>query len=311
MISANIPPKIVCLGRFTIDDVTLPDGTSMPNCTGGNALYASLGARLWEPATEIVVAIGNDLPESTWEQITSAGYRMDGFRNRHVNTMHNQITYDQQGGRKWTHYFSEQISNILSPAPEDIPTQYLSAQIFLVQAMPIEAQERLIPWLREHTRGFIALDLKETMILGNEARLSDLISRVDIFMPSRDEAFLLTQSEDWPAVAAKFAKLGPRYVIIKRNKHGSMAYDAVSEIFVETPAYPVEVVDATGAGDAFCGGFLATFLNNASDLKACIRAGAVSSSFAISGYGSQRLASTTPEEARQRLRTWNEETNIL
>ncbi len=301
------PPKLVCLGRFTIDDVFLPDGAMMPNCTGGNALYASLGARLWEPATEIVVAVGNDLPESTWEQISSAGHRTDGFRNRPVNTMHNQITYDQHGGRKWTHFFTEQVSNILSPAPEDIPTEYLSAQIFLVQAMTLEAQERLIPWLREHTRGLIALDLKETMILGNEESLIKLISQVDIFMPSRDEAFLLAQSEDWLAVASKFARLGPRYVVIKRNKDGSLAYDAVNEHFVETPAYPVEVVDATGAGDAFCGGFLATFLNNAGDLKACIRAGAVSSSFAISGYGSQRLASTTPEDARLRLQTWNEE----
>ena len=302
--SANKPPKIVCLGRLTIDDVVLPDGTYFPNCPGGNALYASLGARLWEPATEMVVSVGNDLPEETWQQIAQSGYRMDGFRNQPVPTMHNRIAYDQQGGRQWTHFFSDQVSNILSPVPEAIPAHYLQAQIFLVQAMTVEAQERLIPWLRQNTRGLIALDLKETMITGNEERLARLISQVDIFMPSQEEARFLAQNEDWPNVARRFANLGPRVVAIKLNRDGSLVYDAINERVYATLAYPVSVVDATGAGDAFCGGFLATFLRDPDDLKTCLRAGAVSSSFAISGYGTQRLASTSREEARSRLESW-------
>lgn len=304
MISTKCLPRIVCLGRLTIDDVILPDGTSILNCTGGNALYASLGARLWEPATEIVVAIGDDLPALTWEQFAAANYRTDGFHNRPVKTMHNQINYDENGERKWSHFYSEEISNILSPAPEDIPPDYLAAQIFLVQAMNLEAQERLISWLRKHTRGYIALDLKETMILGNEQRIKELISRVDIFMPSQEEASLLSQSENWYTAAEEFAHLGPRIVAIKRNKHGSLAYDAASRKFLETPAYPVKAVDPTGAGDAFCGGFLASFLTHSGDLKICLRAAAVSASYAISGYGTQTLASIQPEEAKLRLDTW-------
>lgn len=298
------PPKIVCLGRLTIDDIILPDGACTPNCTGGNALYASLGARLWEPDTEIVAAIGIDLPESTWEQFDAANYRTDGFRYRPVKTMHNQITYDEHGERRWSHFFTEDVSNILSPTPEDIPPDYLAAQIFLVQAMTLEAQERLIPWLRKHTRGYIALDLKETMVSGNEQKIKELISQVDIFIPSQEEAHLLFPGDNWLAAAEGFAALGPEIVTIKRNKHGALAYDARSKQFLETPAYPIEAIDPTGAGDAFCGGFLACYASLSSDLSTCLRAGAVSASYAISGYGTQTLSSTKPEEARLRLETW-------
>jgi ribokinase len=299
------PPKLVCLGRFTIDDVILPDGRLIPACPGGNALYASLGARLWEPATEIVAAVGYDLPQSMHDQISRAGFQLEGFRNRPIRTMRNQITYDFTGKRIWAHFFSEQDSHNFSPAPEDIPQGYLQAQIFLVQAMTVEAQEKLISWLRNHAGGLIALDLKETMIVGNEERVRQNIAQVDIFMPSQEEAVLLANSQDWPEVARSFAALGPKLVIIKRNREGSCAYDAVNRQWLEIPAYPVSVVDATGAGDAFCGGFLATYLTKSADLKACLRAGAISSSFAITGYGTQRLASTTPKEASNRLNIWS------
>ncbi len=182
------PPELVCLGRLTIDDVYLPDGSFVPNCTGGNALYASLGARLWQPATEVVVAVGKDLPQESREQMSRANYCMDGFRNRPVNTMRNRIDYDDQGGRKWTHFFSEEESDILSPAPADIPEDYLGAKIILVQAMTIPAQQRLIPWLRKNTSAKIALDLKETMVLGNEKALFELISQVDILSAQPDRS---------------------------------------------------------------------------------------------------------------------------
>lgn len=305
------PPDLVCLGRLTIDDLYLPDGTFVPNCTGGNALYASLGARLWRPATEVVVAIGKDLPQESRDQMTRANYRLDGFHPRQVNTMRNRIDYDAHGERKWTHYFSEEESDILSPTPEDIPEAYLDAKIFLVQAMTISAQQRLIPWLRKHTKAKIALDLKETMVKGNEKPLFDLISQVDIFLPSQIEAFILGQSEDWAEVARRFASLGPRVVAIKLNKNGSIVFDGASGQCRQVPAYPVQVVDATGAGDAFCGGFLATYLSKSDDLVACLKGGAISSSYAITGYGTFRIAAATPLEANERLQTWQIEEKIL
>jgi len=62
-------PSLVCLGNFTVDDVVLPDGRERPGCLGGDALYAGLAARLFEPAVEIVAPVGSDLPHvKAWMQ---------------------------------------------------------------------------------------------------------------------------------------------------------------------------------------------------------------------------------------------------
>ena len=55
-------PRLVCLGNFTLDDVVLPDGSERPLCTGGDALYATLAARAFEPRTELVAPVGDDSP---------------------------------------------------------------------------------------------------------------------------------------------------------------------------------------------------------------------------------------------------------
>ena len=301
---AEASPQMVCLGRLTVDDLVLPDGRRMPGCTGGNALYATLGARLWQPATEMVAVVGEDLPQQTWKQISAAGFRTDGLRRRPVPTLHNQVTYDEHGGRSWMQFYSEQDSHLLSPSPEDIPPDYLEARIFMVHAMSLEAQERLVTWLRGHAEGLIALDLREAMIPGNEKRIEKLVSKVDFFLPSQEEALLLAGSRDWPQVARRFASWGPREVAIKRGADGAGIYSAQDGRWYETPAYPVDVVDATGAGDAFCGGFLAMALRQPGQWGTCLRAGAVSASFAIAGYGTMCLAAASREEAEQRLGNW-------
>ena len=79
-------PRLVCLGSFTMDGVVHSDGTERPACIGGDAIHATLGARLWETRTEMVAPIGNDLPlrlsgrplgSSLWEgRLKHAGNRL-------------------------------------------------------------------------------------------------------------------------------------------------------------------------------------------------------------------------------------------
>ena len=71
-------PCLVCMGNLTIDDVYLQDGTFMPDCTGGDALYAALAAKLWEPDVQIVAPAGNDLSEQIRETIQMAGFDFTG-----------------------------------------------------------------------------------------------------------------------------------------------------------------------------------------------------------------------------------------
>lgn len=294
-------PRLVCLGQFTVDDVYLPDGSVTPECTGGDALYASLAARLWMPAVQMVAPVGYDLPEQTLATLHRTGLATDGLVSRQVETIRNCVYYDANGGRRWEVFSSDEAFDILSPRPEDLPKQYRQAQAFLISAMSLPAQEELVSWLRENTTALIALDTKEDYIAGNEERLWALIARLDIFLPSTAEVVQLVGHEDWALAAQMFSASGPHTVVIKRGADGSLVYDGRSYSWFNQPALPLEVVDATGAGDAFCGGFLAGYIKDSSDLRRAARMGAISSSYAIADFGMDGLLAADQVKARVRL----------
>lgn len=298
------PPRLVCLGNLTIDDVVLPDGTKKPDCTGGDALYACLAARFFETASEMVAPVGSDWPKTIEDQIRKAGLSDLGLPPRDLASLHNRIDYDAHGGRVWTLFNGEEAFQILSPTPDDIPQLYRSAEAFLVLAMTLEAQIDLVAALKYDSRALVALDPQEDYIAGNEERLKALISQCDIFLPSAEEARQLLRHEDWSVAARTFADLGPDIVVVKLGPEGSLVYDRSSQREIRVPALAADVVDTTGAGDSFCGAFMAALLQENCDLEAAARAGSVAASFTVSGYGVDPLFVATSAQAKRRLADW-------
>lgn len=299
-------PALVCLGNFTIDDVVLPDSTEKPGCMGGDALYATLAARPWESSCELVAPVGNDFPPEIAQRMRSAGLSDAGMLQRSLPTLHNRVEYFADGTRRWTLYATEDDFDELSPRPHDIPESYRDAGAFMVLAMTLAAQQDLVADLRANTQAIIALDPQEDYIKGNEAALRALVSRTDIFMPSAEEVQRLLGTSDWSFAARSFAALGPQVVVIKLGAEGSLVYDRRRDAQFSIPAFPVaNVIDTTGAGDSFCGGFMACYLGDPSRPEDAARAGAVAASFAVEGYGVDPLFVVSAEKMRERLRTWD------
>ena len=297
-------PRLVCFGNFTLDDIVLPGGRERPGCIGGDALYAALGARLWTPAVEMAAPIGNDLPERVREAVVAAGFSTTALARRNLPTLRNRVVYAADGSRAWTLCSPEEEFESLSPTPDDLPPGYCAAEAFLVLAMALSAQERLIEWMRAQTNALVALDPQEDYIAGNHSRLRSLIGKVDIFLPSAEEVRRLTGGGDWAAASRDFAALGPRLVVVKLGAEGVVVHDAARDLFLRIPAYPARPVDTTGAGDAFCGGFMAALLAARDDLEGAARRGAVAASFAISEYGAAGILAATSADAAQRLADW-------
>src|SRR5438105_4218391 len=120
--------RLVCLGNITVDDVVLPDGSETENCLGGDALYAALGARLFEPATEMVAPVGVDLPAVVMDRIVATGLSVDGLALRDLPTLRNRVVYDGKGDRTWTLAATETEFHTLSPRPDDIPDSFAEAE---------------------------------------------------------------------------------------------------------------------------------------------------------------------------------------
>src|SRR5205085_153707 len=143
--------------------------------------------------------------------------------------------------------------------------------------------------------------------------LTTAISRCDILTINEAEAREYAGTHNLYVAARKFLALGPRAIVIKKGEHGALLVWGDGVFFA--PAYPLEdVVDPTGAGDAFAGGFLG-FLSSSQDLsyegikKAMIH-GSVVASFTVEEFGTGRLARLSDQDIKDRYRQFQELTQF-
>ena len=101
-------------------------------------------------------------------------------------------------------------------------------------------------------------------------------------------------------MAEELGEYGCELVVIKRGAQGQWLYDAMSKRRWEIPAYSSRKADPTGAGDAFCGGFLAGYRKNYDPLEAVLY-GNVSASLKVEGSGAFHPLDVMPGLAQARL----------
>jgi sugar/nucleoside kinase (ribokinase family) len=161
------------------------------------------------------------------------------------------------------------------------------------------AQDELASVLRRKDI-LVSLDPEEDYIPGNEERFATLLRRVDVFLPSAVEARQLVGHTNYERAARELAAIGPTIVAIKLGADGSIVYERSKDLAVHVVAYPATFVDGTGAGDAYCGGFMAGLVCDLSAVEAALRA-TVAASFAVEAVGWLPLLAVTRADAERRL----------
>jgi ribokinase len=298
------PPGILCLGNLSVDEIVRPDGSIHLEQAGGDALFGCLAARLFDPTAAFVAPVGDDAPPCILSILAASGMSTEGLPTRRARTLRNRFEYDTDDTRHAALISAQADFELLSPRPIDIPERLRGARAFMVLAMTLDAQTELVRWSRATRPGaLLALDPQDEYIAGNHARILELVAALDVFLPSLDEVRALLGHDDARRAARSFAALGPSVVVIKMGEKGSFSFDARTGAEVWLPPCPARVVDPTGAGDAFCGGFLATLAAGLDLVEASV-SGAVAASFAIESFGMSALMAATPVSASERLSTW-------
>jgi sugar/nucleoside kinase (ribokinase family) len=111
----------------------------------------------------------------------------------------------------------------------------------------------------------ISMDLESQIALRGMDELRPYLSYVDILLPNKMGAMTLTQKKTPLEAAKEFIKMGIKTVVITLGAKGAMAITENS--IIESPAFKIQPIDATGAGDAFCGGFCFAFVLKKWDLR--------------------------------------------
>jgi sugar/nucleoside kinase (ribokinase family) len=173
-----------------------------------------------------------------------------------------------------------------SPLLSDIPSDYLDAGALHLCPLELSAHQQFVDSLRGAMR-VLTLDPSAAMMTPVHLReVRGLVHGLTAFLPSLEEisALFWGETNDPWEMAAAIGEFGCEYVIVKCGERGQLLYDAHSKGRWEIPAYPARLADPTGAGDAFCGGFLAGYRKNFDPLEGAL-CGNVSASLAVEGSG--------------------------
>ena len=294
-------PDVVLLGNLLVDDIVLRDGSTLMGEPGGAVLHAALAAALWGAKVGICSVAGTDYPAEALEQLAGKGIDLAGVRR-----------LDRTGGRAWllyepavrrtVHHLDCPSHADVSPTLADLPASWSAARAFHLAPMPLERQLELAHGLAPQSPGtrLVSLDPFELVRDGTLTAWREVLTHIDLFFVSEDEWRL---AGDADAIIPALA--GPRLaqIAFKRGARGGRLVDLHEGRSQTWSSRARKVVDATGAGDAFAGGFLAGLVTHG-DVNRAIEQGIVSASFAIEDWGGRGLMGATPAAAAARHADW-------
>lgn len=297
------PVDIVTVGELTLDDTVLESGDVQRATCGGGALYAAAGAQVWGLRVGINAVVGAaDYPEEALRRIAAAGLDIRGIRRWPGPSLRLWILHEDGARKQQVVKLGAATFAQLDAARGPLPDGYRAARGWHLAPATPQGQRQALDELCSRASGGIAtLDLLIDPVVDiTPYSLPAQYQGVTAFLPSTAEVERL-----WPAmapeeVARRMHAWGPTVVAIKRDERGSLVFDGRRGKLWEIPAYPAHVVDTTGAGDAYCGGFLAGLIHTDDPLVAGCW-GTVSASFAVETVGALAVCTVSRPHTEQRL----------
>ncbi len=277
---------ITVVGYFSIDSILLPNQSGSFVVLGGSVTYVSLAAKRLESSVSIISKVGGDFPETYMSRLREEGIDLSG-----VTKVANELTTRFE--LEYSIDLSNRILRLRSRAPpialSDVPL-FLSTKA--VHAAPI-AGEISYDVLERLSNGAEILSMDPQGLLRNFDTTGNvtydspidkrLLTLVDIYKSSQDEISAMTGIADVKSAIKAVHDLGVEIVIVTLGAKGSML--SIENTLYNIPVCCGEiVVDPTGAGDAFMGGFLAEYIRQKDPLW-CGCVGSAAASFVVQAIG--------------------------
>jgi cytidine kinase len=289
------------IGSIVVDDIVLPDGQTRMGVLGGGATHAAMGMRVWSQKVGLLAALGDDLRETDRLALARA-VDLCGPARPDAPAPRAWQLYETDGRR--THVDRTDPSHFMAmcPRPGELPAEYAGT---LGVRLECEAPDPLREWmarLRAGGSGRILWEPWNSFCRPENRVVFDAVAPLlDVVSPNLGQARRLTGSEDPRRILAALLDAGVRVAVLRMGEAGSLVAGQDGAP-VAVPAAPVpRVVDVTGAGNAYCGGFLVG-LAETGDLEQAGRYGAVSASFALEQFGALVPLEDLRTRAERRLR---------
>ena len=297
--------SLLCVGTVAYDAIETPFGKT-DKIVGGAATYISLAASYFVDKINLVSVIGDDFSTEFLALMKKRGINQDGLQIKKGEKSFfwsGKYHYDMN-----TRDTLETQLNVLENFKPVIPESYQDCDFLMLGNLAPSVQLSVIEQLKKKP-AIIALD---TMNFWMNVALEDLkkvLKKVDILTVNDEEARQLSGEYSLVKAAKRIIEMGPKYLIVKKGEHGALLFDSEKMFFA--PALPIEdVLDPTGAGDTFAGGFIGYLAQTKNlsfeNLKRAIIIGSAMASFTVEKFGTERLIELNKEEIDNRVQLFVE-----
>ncbi len=290
--------SIVAVGTVAFDSIETPFGKA-ENILGGSATYLSFAARYFCQDIGIVGVVGADFTEDY----------LHFFKSRDIDLSGLEV---EPEGKSffWSGRYSFDLNdrdtlqtdlNVLENFDPRVPERFQKANIICLGNLDPTVQHSVLDQCND---GFVICDTMNYWIDKNPDSLAELLQRVDCLIINDSEARQLADTPSLIKAGSIIRGMGPSTLVIKKGEHGALLF-ADGTIFA-IPAYPLEeIVDPTGAGDTFMGGF-AGYLDSEpaitiDSIKRAMVYGSAMASFVVEAFGVDRLLDLSSREIEERI----------
>ena len=281
---------LLVVGSVAIDWIITPEA-EREESVGGSATYFAMAGGGLAPI-QLVGVVGEDFPREAVADLEARGVDVDG-----LETIDWGLTF------RWKGRYHENMNdrdtlethlNCFEHFSPKLPETYKNtAHLFLANIQP-SLQLQVLDAMAERP-AVVGLDTMNLWIDVANEDLLKVLKQVDILMINEEEARQLSGEDSLLAAAKSVRAMGPSTLIIKRGEYGAMLFGPKDEDIFSVPAMPLaKVVDPTGAGDCFAGGFMGylakqgTGLTSA-NLRTAMMWGSVMASFCVEGFSYDQL----------------------
>jgi sugar/nucleoside kinase (ribokinase family) len=307
---------ILVVGSVAFDGIETPSG-AVDRCLGGAATHFSLAASFFTDV-RVIAVVGEDFTPEHEKVLTAKGIDTAGiehasgksffWRGKYGENVNEAVTLDTE-------------LNVFAGFEPKIPEQYRDSEfLFLANIDPaLQYQVRQqMPNVR-----LACGDTMNYWIGAHRDNLLKMLAGLDVLLLNDGEAKMLAEEKNLALAAQKILAMGPKTVIVKHGEYGataffgegSFAHRGGDRLPFRAPSLPLhEVVDPTGAGDSFAGGFFGYLASQPALTPAAFRTamfyGGVMGSFACEKFGTERMQTLTRPEIDARFQLFRELTHL-
>jgi cytidine kinase len=289
---------LTVFGTVALDTTRTPFRTET-RILGGAATFASVSSSMFVP-TSIVAAVGSDMPAEHIKALSSKGIDTKGIIIiQGSKTFHYDSSFDYDLSNRTTNKTELGVIAGFDPV---IPEEYIKSDyVYLANNDP----KQNIKILRHFQNPrLVVCDTIEFWINGSRNDVVKMIEMTDGVVINDNEARLLCKEANLATCAKKIMSWGSKFAIIKKGENGAILFSKEGLVFPAAAFFLDEIVDPTGAGDSFAGGFLGHIARkgvmNFATMKEAVIYGNVMGSFAVEDFGIKRLLSITKDDVEDR-----------